>query len=61
MTFILTKGYWADNVQKLKLALNKLKGKGLKYNIENIFFGHTKTEYLDFWVTHDGVKSIKNI
>ena len=31
---ISTKGYWTDNVQKLELTLDNLKGKGLKYNIE---------------------------
>ena len=30
---VLTKGYWTDNVQKLELTINKLKEKGLKYNI----------------------------
>ena len=39
---ILTKGYWTDHIQKLELTLNKLKGKGLKCNIENYFFGQTK-------------------
>ena len=55
---ISTKGYWTDNVQKLELTLDKLKGKGLKYNIEKSFFGQTEMEYLVFWVTHDGVKPI---
>ena len=31
---ILTKGDWTNNLQKLELTLNKLKGKGLKCNIE---------------------------
>ena len=31
---ILTKGYWTYHVNKLELTLNKLKVKGLKYNIE---------------------------
>ena len=31
---IFTKGYWTDHVQKLELTLNKLKEKGLKFNIE---------------------------
>ena len=55
---ILTKGYWTDHVQNIKLALNKLKGKGLKYNIENSFFGKTEMEYLGFWVTRNGIKPI---
>ena len=55
---VLTKGYWKDHVQKLESILNKLKEKLLKCNIEKLFFGQTETEYLDFWVTHDGVKPI---
>ena len=38
--------------------LNKLKEKGIKYNIEKLFFGQTEIEYLGFWVTCDGVKPI---
>ena len=45
---ILTKGDWTDRVQKLELTLNKMKVKGLKYNIERSFFGKTEMEYLVF-------------
>ena len=45
---ILTKGYWTDHIQKLEVTLTKLKGKGLKCNIERYFFGKTKMEYLNF-------------
>ena len=38
---ILTKGDWTDNLQKLGSTINKLKEKGLKFNIENSFFGQT--------------------
>ena len=55
---ILTEGYWTDHVQNLKLALNKLNGKGLKYNIEKSFFGKIEMEYFGFWVTHNGIKPI---
>ena len=55
---ILTKENWTDNLQKLELMLNKLKGKGLKCNIEKYFFGETEMEYLGFWVTRDDVKPI---
>ena len=55
---ILTKGYWTDHMQKLELTLNKLKGKGLKCNIEKFFFGKTQIEYLGFRVTRDGTKPI---
>ena len=55
---ILTKGYCTDHVNNLELTLNKLKGKGLKYNIETSFFGQTEMEYLSFWVTRDVIKPI---
>ena len=38
--------------------MNKLKVKGLKYNIEKSFFRQTEIEFLGFWVTRDGVKPI---
>ena len=37
---------------------NKLKGKGLACNIENLCFEQTEMEYLRFWVTRDGAKPI---
>ena len=55
---ILTELDWTDNVQNLELTLNKPKEKGLKCNSEKYFFRQTKIEYLGFWVTHDGIKSI---
>ena len=35
---ILTKGDLTDHMQNLELMINKLKEKGLKYNIEKYFF-----------------------
>ena len=55
---ILTKGDWRDHVKNMELTLNKLKEKGLKCNIERSFFGKTEMEYLGFWVTRNGVKTI---
>ena len=55
---ILTKVYWTDHVHNLELTLNKLKGKGLKCNIEKYFFGPTEMEYLGFWVTRNRVKTM---
>ena len=54
--FILTKADCTDNVKKLELTLNKMKKKGLKRDIEEIFFGQTEMEYLGTWVTSDSVK-----
>ena len=45
---VLTTGDWTDHLQKLELTLNKSKGKLVKYNIEESFFGKTKMEYLYF-------------
>ena len=42
---ILTQGDWTDHLHKLELILNKLKGKGDKYNIEHSFFRQTEMEY----------------
>ena len=57
---VLTKGDWIDHVQKPELRLNKLKGEGLKCNIERSFFGKTEMEYLGHWVTCDGAKPTNN-
>ena len=46
-------------VQNLGLSLNEVKYSGIKYNIENDFFGQTEMEYLGFWVTHKGVIPLK--
>ena len=42
----------------MELTLYKLKGKGLKYKIENSFFGKTKMEYLGLGAACNGVKPI---
>ena len=55
---ILTNGDWKDHVQKLELILDKLKGKGLKCNIEYSFLVQTEIGYLVFWVTRNSVKPI---
>ena len=57
---ILTKVYCKNHIQKLALTINKLKEKGLKYNIEKYFFRKTEMEYLGFWVTRDDIKPIDN-
>ena len=42
----------------MKLTPNKLKGSGIKCNIEKSLLGKTEIKYLGFWVTCDGVKPI---
>ena len=39
---ILTNGSWTDHLQNLELTRNKLKGKGIKCNIEKSLFGQTE-------------------
>ena len=55
---VSTKGYWIDHVLRLEITQNKLEEKELKYDIENYLFGQTLMEYLGFWVTRDGTKTI---
>ena len=53
---IITKGDWADHINRIELTHNKLKEKGLRCNIERYFFGKNEMEYLGFWVTRNGAK-----
>ena len=40
--FMSTKVDWKDHVQNLELTVNKMMGKGLNCNIEELFFGKTE-------------------
>ena len=53
---ILTKGDCTYNVQKIELTLNKLKGQGIRRNIEKSLFGQTEMKCLVLWITRNGVK-----
>ena len=55
---ILSKGYWTYYVNESEMTPNKIKESEPKCDIEKSFFGQTEMEYLGFWVTHDGVKSM---
>ena len=55
---MLTKGDRTDHIHNLELTLNKLKGKGLNFNIEKSFFRKNEMEYLGFWITRDDIKLI---
>ena len=55
---ILTKGYWTYHLQNLELTRDKLKGKGIKCNIEKSLFGQTEMECSVLWATYNGIKSI---
>ena len=41
---ILIKGYWTYHLHNLELKRNKLKGKGIKCNIEKSLFGQNTME-----------------
>ena len=43
----------------MELTLQNLKDNRIKCNIEKLFFGKTKMEYLGFWVTRNGIRPIK--
>ena len=55
---IITKGDWSDHLEKLELTLQNIEDNSLKCNIENLFFGKTDTEYLGFWVNHNGIRPV---
>ena len=54
---ILIRGYWTAHLHNLLLTQNKLKGKGIKCNVEKSLFGQNTMECLVLWVTPNGVKS----
>ena len=55
---IIVKSDWSDHLEKLKKNPQKPKDNGLKCNIEKSLFGQTEMEYLGFWVTWTGIRSI---
>ena len=50
---VINTGYWYDNLEKLKLELDKLKENGLKCNIKKSFFSQTKIQYWGFRVARE--------
>ena len=42
------------------IKYKQMEGKRTKCNIEKSLFENTEMEYMVFWVTQDGVKSIDN-
>ena len=45
-------------MEKLELTLQNLKDHGLKCNIKKSLFGQTDIEYLGFWVTCNGIRTV---
>ena len=53
---VLTTGNWTYHLTNLEQVLMKLKGKGLRFNIENSSSGQSEMEYLVLWVPHEGLR-----
>ena len=47
-----------DHLRILYKVLQKLSEPVLNVNSEGLFFGHTKTDYLSFWVIKYGLRPI---
>ena len=56
---LITNGYWDSNLQKLDKVLGRLKRAGLKANAQKSFFGCQELEYLGYWVTRQGIKTLQ--
>jgi len=55
---ITTSSDWQDHLNKLDAVLTRLKKAGLKANATKSFFGQSKTEYLGFWITRQGISPL---
>ena len=65
---ITTMSTWEDHLNCLDIVFQQLSQAGLKVIAQKSFFGHSKLEYLDYWITRDRiqpvakkVEAIKNI
>ena len=56
---IITKVNWSNHLVKLELTLKILREKRLMCNTEKSFFGQIKIDYLGYWVTQNGIRSVK--
>jgi RNase H-like domain found in reverse transcriptase/Reverse transcriptase (RNA-dependent DNA polymerase) len=54
----LTKETFKDHLEKLKRVLYRLRQAGLKINGKKSFFAKTELEYLGYWITLNGIKSL---
>ncbi len=53
-----TSSTWDDHLEKLETVFYRLQKAGLKVNARKSFFGHSKLEYLGYWITQDGIQPI---
>ena len=55
---IISRGNFNQHLTHLNGVLTRLNESGLKVNVGKSFFGRTQIEYLGYWITRDGVKSL---
>ena len=55
---IITKGNWADHLDKVEQVLVRLEKAGLKVNAKKSFFGKPELEYLGYWITRKGIQPL---
>ena len=56
--FIINNFNWYDHLDKLELILQNIKYNRFKCNIKKSLFGLSEREYLGFWVTRNGLRTI---
>ncbi len=56
----LTKGTFADHLEKLERIFIRLSKAGLKVNAKKSFFARGELEYLGYWITRDGIQPMSN-
>jgi hypothetical protein len=54
----LTCDTYDDHLNKLDLALQRIKSAGLKVNAEKSFFARGELEYLGYWITREGIQPL---
>ena len=55
---VIIENNFDDHLKDLYKVLQRLVEAGLKVNAGKYFFGQTKTEYLGFWVSNIGVRTL---
>ena len=57
---VITKDNLKDHLKSLERVIQRLAEAVLKVNTEKSFFGRTETEYLDLWVSNNGVRPLSS-
>ena len=52
---ITSSGTFEDHCEKLSTVLSRLQQAGFRANVHKCTFGTDKTEYLGYWLTHEGI------